>query len=286
MKTGIGSIKIALLLVILTGALSSCISLKSVNEFSSSSLKSIKLFEEIPYSFTQNCLDNCYDDKIRQRSFDSVICPCKTYRKADSVTLLIYKSVKGYFDGLTNLSKNDLTSYKMNSVNKALTTADYGSVKIEKAQAEAYSDLFNILLGAATDRYRQCKIKKFIKKGNAPLKVLIRFLDFNLSDNLNGTLDVKKRSITSDYFDLKEDSTLSTYEKMKVVEEYYQKLDQLEAIQKKLNTYSKALRKIKDGHQALVDHSGKLSKSEVKEQLLQYASDIQDIITDYNKISK
>uniref|UniRef100_UPI0040475111 hypothetical protein n=1 Tax=Roseivirga sp. TaxID=1964215 RepID=UPI0040475111 len=212
--------KIGLALILLTVGLSSCVNLKHVNDFSSSSLKSIKKFEEINYTFKQNCLDNCQDKKINDLSLSTKDCDCKLNEKADSVTLLIYNSVQGYLDGLTNLSNNDLTSYKMDTLTKALTEGDFGSIKIEKEQVEAYSKISKILLKAFTDEYRKKKIKEYVKDANQPIKVLITFLDFNLSANLVGKLNVQKQRIERYYFDLTKDPTLSTIEKRKAVEEW------------------------------------------------------------------
>jgi hypothetical protein len=278
--------KFGLALILLTVGLSSCVNLKHVNDFSSSSLKSIKKFEEINYTFKQNCLDNCQDKKINDLSLSAKDCDCKLNEKADSVTLLIYNSVQGYLDGLTNLSNNDLTSYKMDALTKALTEGDFGSIKIEKEQVEAYSKISKILLKAFTDEYRKKKIKEYVKDANQPIKVLITFLDFNLSANLVGKLNVQKQRIESYYFDLTKDPTLSTIEKRKAVEEYYIQLGKIEAKQKELVTYSKALKKITEGHQKLVDNIETLSKDEIKELLTQYSSDIQDIISEFNKLKK
>ena len=208
--------KIGLGLILLTVGLSSCVNLKHVNDFSSSSLKSIKKYEEINYSFKQNCLDNCQDKKINDLSLSAKDCDCKLNEKADSVTLLIYNSVRGYLDGLTNLSNNELTSYKMDALTKVLTEGDFGSIKIEKEQVEAYSKISKILLKAFTDEYRKRKIKEYVLSANEPIKVLITFLDFNLSSNLIGNLRVQKNSIEEYSFELLKDSTLSKIEKRKV----------------------------------------------------------------------
>lgn len=278
--------KIGLALILLTLGLSSCVNLKYVNDFSSTSLKSVKKFEEINYSFKQNCLDNCLDQKINNLSLDSKSCDCKTNERADSVTLLIYNAVQGYLDGLTSLSNNDLTNYKMDAITKSLTEGDFGDVKINKDQVTAYSNISGILLRAFTDEYRKRKIKDYVVKANDPIKVLVGFLDFNLSKNLVGKLNVQKERIKSYYFDLTKDSTLSTYEKRKSVAEYYQQLRILEAKQTELLTYSKALKKIIDGHQKLVDNIDQLNGAEIKGLLTQYSSDIKDIVSEFNKIKK
>jgi hypothetical protein len=278
--------KIGLALLLLTIGLDSCVNLNHVNDFSSSSSKSIKKFEDIDYSFKQNCLENCQDKKINELSLSLKDCDCKSNEKADSITLVICRSVKRYLDGLTNLSNNNLTNYKMDALTKALTKGDFGSIKLEKQHVDAYSSISKILLRAFTDKYRQHKIKDYIKSGNEPFIVLIGFLDFNLSENLAGKLNIQKQRIESYYFDLIKDSTLSTLEKRKVVEEYFLRIGKIETKQKELLTYSKTLKKISEGHVKLVENIDKLSNDAIKTEITGYATDIKNLISEYNELKK
>jgi hypothetical protein len=279
--------KTGLVLIILIIILSGCVNLKYVNDFSTASQKGLKQFEEINYSFKQNCLDTCYDYNINNLNLTPKDCECKLSEEADSVTLLIYHAALGYIDGLTSLSNKDLTSYKMDAMTKALTEGKFGSLTIDKEQADAYKSIANLLLKAFTDKYRNKKIKEYVKEANEPFKVLIYSLDFNLSENLTGILNTYEAGIERDFFNwTKKDLTLSNFEKRKVAEEYYQQLDKIETRQKELQTYSKTLKKIAGGHQKLADNVDKLSKDEIKAQLFQFASDIKDIISEFNKLKK
>lgn len=278
--------KIFLSVFLLTGGLQSCVNLKHINNFASSSLHSVKNFEEIDYSFKQNCLENCQDKKINELNLRSQDCDCKADEKADSITFLIYKAIKGYFDGLTNLSNNNLTNYKLNVLTKPFTERDFKSVKIGKAQVEAYLNISNILLKSFTNKYRKNKLKEYLKAGNEPIKVLISFLDFNLSANLTGKLNVQKQGLNDYYLDLTKDNTLSTFEKREAVEEYYRRSGEIGAKQKALTTYSKGLKKVASGHQKLVDNIEKIHKDEIIEELTQCSSDIQDLISAFNKTVK
>ncbi len=276
--------KIGIALILLTVGLSSCVNLRHVNDFASSSLVSMGKFEEINYSFTQNCLENCHDRKIAELNLNADDCNCELNEKADSITLLIYNSVRGYLDGLSSLSNNDLTSYKMDALSRSLTENDFGSVKIENEQVEAYSEISGILLKAFTDEFRKRKIKEYVTEANEPVKVLIAFLDFNLSSNLAGKLNVQKQRLESHYFDLTKDPALSAFEKRKLVEEYYLRLNAIEAKQTELFTYSNALKKIAEGHQILVDNIDDLNNDEIKILLTQYSGDIQGLISEFNKL--
>jgi hypothetical protein len=270
----------------LTIGLKSCINISFVNNYASSSLKSIQKYEEIDYNFKQNCLDKCRDNNIRHLLLQSHDCDCQDDEKADSVTQIIYTALNGYFEGLTNLSNNDLTCYKMNSMSKALTEGEFGSLKIDKEQAEAFSNISKILVKAITDEYRKRKLKEFVRAGNSSVQVLIQCLIMNLSSSLSGKLEIQKQRYESFYFDLVRDTSLSTYEKQKAVMDYFTLHNGIALKQQSLYTYTRTLKKIAEGHQVLNDSLDKKNMKEVRSQLLQYASDIRDLISEFNKIKK
>ena len=100
-------------------------------------------------------------------------CNCDLYTTADSVTLLIYKAIRGYFSGLAHISNNELTAYNPGALQKALTEGNFGDKKIEKEQVDAYTNIYKILLRATADLYRKKKIKQYIEEANQPIQVLI-----------------------------------------------------------------------------------------------------------------
>lgn len=265
---------------------SSCANLNHVNEFSSTSLESVKSFEDLNYSFEQNCTDKCISENINQLKINSAECDCKLDKVADSITLKIYGSISGYFDGLTKLSNNDLTTYKTEDLETALTEGDFGSITIEASHVESYSKVSEILIRAFTDTYRKSKIKEYVKDANEPIKQLIAFLDFNISANLNGKLEVKKDRIKLEYFDLINDNSLSEIEKRTFLSQYYSEKNEIENQQQKIKTYSNSLIKISNGHQTLYDNIDELSAIEIKEALFQCASEIQLILSEFKKIEE
>ena len=204
----------------------------------------------------------------------------------DKITFKIYKSIYGYFEGLSKLSNNELTSYKTEDLEFALTEGRFGSLTIDKKQVESYSKISKILIKAFTDTYRKKKIKEYVKEANEPIKELISFLDFNISSNLNGKLNVKKSRLKGDYFDLLKDNSLSTLEKRNSLKEFYSEINDIENQQKKFSVYSRSLMKISEGHQELYDDIDKLTVKEIQQALLQNASEVQSIILEFKKIKR
>jgi hypothetical protein len=102
---------------------------------------------------------------------------------------------------------------------------------------------------------------------------------------LRGKLNVQKQRLKSAYFDLIKDASLSTYEKRKAMQEYYQQLAQLEGREKALLTYSKCLKKVAEGHEKLATLLSKGNKG-IKEQLMQYTCELQDMISEFKKLKQ
>lgn len=287
---------IATLLFIISIA-SSCANLKQVNDYSSKSLTGIGKFEEINYGFKQHCIDECQFNAVR--NFDikrEPECNCSIYETADSVTLLIYKAIKGYFGGLTNLSDNALANYDFDALKKSLTEGDFGSIKIETADVKAYSAISTILLHATTDIYRLKKLKEYIEQANGPIQVLINKFQYILQQNLEGELSFKKEKLYTYYKEMSfiynaktiQDSTnrynMSEYEKGKATIDYYQQLSIISQTQKQIDAFAKGLKSIADGHQKLYENRNKLNTKELKELIIQYSNNIQDLISEFNKL--
>ncbi|MEK6154780.1 hypothetical protein WIW50_16040 [Flavobacteriaceae bacterium 3-367] len=273
------------LLFLMIGVVS-CTNLKHVNRFSTSSLDGLQKFEEIEYGFKHHCLNNCRENAFHNLDLRAANCDCKMDQKADQATLKIYRAIKGYLDGLGKLSDNELTEYKLNALNEALTEGEFGGLRLEKKEVEAHSRVVGLLLRAFTDGYRKDKLKTYVREANAPLQVLLDYLNLNLAQNLDGKLRVQKQRLENRYLDLVRESDLSDYERLKAVEEYYQKLDDLSQKQEAIAAYTKALKKIAEGHQKLNDQIDQVTAVEIKDALVHYGSEIQDIISEFNKIKE
>lgn len=220
-------------LVLITSLGSCAPALTSVNNFSKTASAGIQKYEDIGYSFSQHCIDRCRLESLKDFTIKRVMeCQCDLYKKADSVTLLLYSAVKGYFNGLAQLSGNEIIDYSFDALKKSLTEGTFGEVEINSEHVNAYSNISKILLRATTDAYRKNKIKIYIAEANAPLKVLLDKLRFILRENLAGELNFKKERLYIHYRELNMNPSLSDYEKEKAVTDYYRQLSEIVTKQK------------------------------------------------------
>jgi len=266
------------LVVLLAG----CVNLRVVNEFATGSAEGLKKFEALPYSFTRACADRCEIEQLENAKLLRESCPCTSDNEADSVTHLIYNALKGYFDGLARLSGNEMTAYKFDAVSKALNEGNFGEVKLNKDHVEAYANISGILSRTIADGYRKRKLSLYIGEANDAVRTLLSALEFNLVSNLSRKLDVKKQRVTSYYFDLFNEASVSAYEKKKIIEDYNQTLADIDSRKKQINVFDSTLNAVAEGHQQLFVNRHKLKTKEAKILLSQYGSNIRDIIDQFN----
>jgi hypothetical protein len=275
----------ALIIIFLSVLICSCANLRAVNSFSSGSLEGVQKFEQIHYSFAQHCQDRCVFEAISKFEIKrSLECDCDIYKKADSVTVLIYNSIKGYLDGLTNLSDNNLANYNLDTLKSSLTEGDFGNIKIGKEQVEAYGGIAQILLNAVSGAYRKKKIKFYIEKANKPIQILLDKFQFILQKNLNEELDFKKEKLFAFYRELLLNNDLTEYEKGKATAEYYEQVANIDRTQQEIDLFAGSLKDISEGHQKIYDNRNKLSARELKNLLVAYQSDISNMVSHFNKL--
>jgi hypothetical protein len=263
----------------------SCVNLKAINDYSNQSASSIKKYDEIGYSFTQHCFDRCLLDNITTFQIRrETECPCDAFVAADSVTALIYHTISGYFQGMADLSKNELTTYNTDTLSKALTEGKFGSITIEKKDVAAYGGLGKTLLNAASNGYRRRKLKQYVEEANVPVQTLLGKLQFILQKNLREELDFKKEKLFDFYKTLSLDMSITRYDKTRAMEDYYQSLSEISKKQKQLDEFSKALGVIAAGHQKLYDHRNKMSAKEITGMLISYSSTIKNLMSGFNKL--
>jgi hypothetical protein len=263
---------------------SSCINLKKVNDYASGSLKGLKKWEDLGYSYTKDCRDKCVLEQLAANQLRKPVCDCRTNQEADSILLVIYNACMGYFTGLVKLSGNKLTDYNPAALTKALNEGKFGDITINKTQTDAYAALVTGLLRVTTDAWRKKKIAGYIGDANAPVHTLLQSLDFILESSLAKKLSVKKEMIESYYLDLWRNPGISAYEKKKLIEEYNSAVSGIATQQAQIATLGKLLGSIANGHQRLYENRNRLTAAEARELLTAYGNSLEELINRFNKL--
>lgn len=266
-------------------AFSGCANLHTVNNFSSASSSALSKFEDIDYGFNQHCRERCVAENISEFQIKRTPdCNCAIYKTADSVTTLIYLSVKNYFASLAALSGKDQRHYDFTSLNASLVAGSFGDFQITQQQADAYSGVANLLLDASTGIYRNNKIRKYVQQANRPMQLLLEKLQFILQENLSGELDFKKEKLYNLYRGLLLTNGLNNFEKQKATEEYYEQLEKINSEQDRINLFATSLADIASGHQKIFENLNEMKDKPLKDSLLILQTHLQSNILRFNKI--
>lgn len=260
-----------------------CVNLKHINQFAAQSLSATAKFDEVPYSFSQHCIDRCEINAIDSfKIYRELDCHCEKYQKADRVTRLILHAIMNYLTGLEKLSNNEIIDYQLGPLAEALREEDLGPIQLKKEEADAYQALTDLLVRGVTVPYRQNRIKDYISDANAPLQVLLTKLQFIESKNLAGMLEFRKERSYDHYRGLLK-SKLSDYERQKATADYYETLKENLRLEKETKAYSNMLKAIAAGHQKLYDDRNKISAPDTRRNLLPLVNDIRMLISEFNK---
>ena len=264
--------------------MSSCVNLQHVSEYATTAVTQLKTYDDLGYSFSQSCDDACALTALRKLQLQPTDCHCQADSTADSVTTVIYKGIKSYYDGLAKLSDKDLGKYKMTGLAKSLQAGSFGSVTITKPQATAYTALAGIVADAIAGAYRAKKVKGYIEAANTPIQTLLQTLSFTLRENLEGKLNVQQQRLQDLYFDMANDKNATQYERTKAIEDYRAASLNLRKKQAQLELFTKGLDKLAKAHQTLYEERNKLTLKECQAAMSEYSDQIGGMVEAFKKI--
>lgn len=263
----------AIWLVVLV--LCACANLGSIREFaalSSDSAGYTALTNEYATSPTRLKKYTLEADDAQRKILDEQACQ----RKAQVEKLLLFhRTVSSYMKALSELSSDEIVSYdkELKDLTDKALTAKY----IDEKEAGAVNAIAGLIARAATDFYRQKKLKLVIGEANAPLQDLLAVMK-NLVDSYSSSLENEKAAIVLYHRRL---MTTARQEKQSVVAEHLWLESQVEA--ERLDTriraaenYHKTISAISAAHADLYANRDRVSDKEVQRQMREYSSKIRD----------
>lgn len=260
---------------------SGCVSLNNISTYAGASLTGIKYFNDLNYSFEQNCLDKCrFDSAINRKISPKLNCDCAKSSKADSVNQAIYNVVVSYFSGLAELSDNHETTENIGTLVEKIHTMNW----LDDVHSKAVTDISSVLYQAATNNYRRKKLITYIERANAPIQLLLKKLKINLQADLSTSLDRKAKNLTDFFEEPVRDTTVSDFQILTITDDYYRRLNDIDTKRRTILAYCEGLDAIAQGHQKLFDGHAKADSKEIKAMLFQSATDIKFIYSDVKKL--
>lgn len=264
---------------------SSCINLKPVNDFSSTSIKSLEKYKDLEITHKFSCEKLYYYRNLSQFNLKITEPNCDFQKKADEANLILYNSVLNYFSGLEKITDDEIVSHNLEKLVETISGENLQDfVNLDDKQKTAFSKLGTLLFRAFTDGYRKEKVKEFVKDADPHIEIIIDALSDNVSKLKLSPLKTIKDSYEQLYSDLTKDSLGSKYDKINAYKEYLDQLRKIRVIEKKVDTYIKSLAKIKEGHKKLASNIDQLKKDQVKNQLIEFTTIIKTITTEINNL--
>ena len=255
--------------------LSACADLKSIRKFADTSADSAgytSLSADYPKSIERQ---KRYQEEKYHAQLDKEF----QKRKAQQPALLaLHKGVEEYMSALGALASDELVSYDKSVDSLA------GDVKkaklIDDSKADAFASLTKLITKAATDMYRQRKLKQLIGDSNKDFQTVISAMTDIVGQDFVSSLDNEAAAIDKYYKEIvtiadKAPPQQAAVELLK--EKWREKKDEVEVKKQACILYVKTLKTIGGGHQLLFENKDKLSSKQVLDSINSYGKDVSAI---------
>ena len=257
--------------------LSSCLSLKEVNEYAATSVSSLNRLQEIKYSYDDYCKRDCELRQMRSGQIDTTYnCLCIPIAiKADSTIRQIQYTVTTYLQAIEQISNNQNFRYDVSPLTIAMQQNTY--LKLSPSQTTTVTKAGNTLATAATVYYRKNQLKKYLEQADTVfaglMQTFIYLLDSRLRVQLREDYETHFANQNQMLDNAKNDKGLKQFIIRQSLDErgYYLRHISL------LDCYVSLLGKVKEGHHQLYLQRNHLNDKNIKQLAKRYADEVQGI---------
>ncbi|MFH0771540.1 MAG: hypothetical protein V1933_02850 [Candidatus Omnitrophota bacterium] len=272
-------------------ALCGCADLKSIRDFSDISSESaiytafagdyVKSLER------QKGYQSCAEEKEK---LDKII----ERRKAQlSGLLAIHKEVSDYMSALGQLASDEIISYdkSLDEMHKKMEKIkdENGKPIFEKKDMDAFGALSKLLAKAATDAYRQNKLKEIIGLANNDFQELITALKKCVEGGYIESLKNEEEAVKKYYGKILKTAENNPPQDAAIEllrDRFVEKKDAVDAKINAAESYVKILDKIGKGHQLLYDDRNDISSRLLLSNIKGYSKDISNLYKSVKEIRK
>lgn len=271
MKSWLARLFFALSFAALTG----CANMAAIQEFgklSADAASYTKLTEQFASSPTRAKLYTFASEEGARKAMDA-----SAIKRKESVrgASLFHAALSEYMTAVADLAGDEATSFDAEI--GALADAALAQSYIKESEAKAVKSIGSIVASAATDFYRQRKLKEVIGEADAPLQVVVTAMSDLVSKAFVASLRDEQVTARSYYRNL-EQRTRQDDKQSAAAERIYaegaQKQVELADSIAAAREYAKVLKNIGAAHHELYKQRDKVSDAEVQRQLKQYVRKI------------
>jgi hypothetical protein len=283
MKIFIARIQLGLcvLALLLQGA---CVNLKPIRQFADSAVDTAGYTALTSYYVEGVEHLKSYQDEASQPGLDQ---DSLARRKQEAGLLALHHGIEAYMTAIGSLASDEVISYdkSLDKLGKELQDSEVAS----PSEVDAYKSLASFVAKAATDLYRQAKLKQLIGEANGPFQDVVGSLQKIVRRGYVLSLDNEAAALDAYYKDIIMASDRATNAQpalTELVKETWRiKKNDLAARRKACLAYADTLDKIANGHQELYNHRDKLDAKETLDTLLTYANELNNLRTKIKQLN-
>ena len=256
---------------------SSCLSMKSVQQFATESTESVEQLAGVSLTFQALCqrkrqLRDLRQSQVLRTYQDS----CGLQQQADSAVLLMQGALHEYLVSLATVASGERPQYDLSPAKDALLSS--GAISLEEETLGAYQSLLELLATATTEGYRRRQVQQLVKQANGPLATLVEQLTLVVNETFREAIGQQKEML---YLTAREtaDSAQTFVERQRVLKGYIGEADYYEQQLDLLGTYAEILAVIKEGHQQLYEQRDKLHRQETITTMTYYLKELNGLRT-------
>lgn len=269
--------------------ISSCVNLKVVNDYASTSAKAVESYRDINFSFTSLCLRECEVKALNERISNDFVplnellpCDCIERAKSDKAISTILFGLTSYLESIEKISNNESSNtFKFDDLANSLSKVEF--IKIEEKEINAYKSLSNLISKIILDNKRQKELKTSIANANVPFSVLIDKLMYIIDNQYMEVLEIHKSIENNEYKALLKFSN-SKIEKIEIEKLFFERLKIIDTKKQRLIKYRDILKSIKDGHNELNNNQAKLDSRSLAKQLSEYYTSIKKLKSEFDNL--
>lgn len=264
--------------------LSACADLKAIRKFADSSVNSAgytSLSADYPRSIERQ---KRYQEEKYHAQLDEELQKRKLQQPA---LLALHKGVEEYMSAVGALASDELVSYD-NSVDSLA-----GEIKkaklIDDSKVDAFASLTKLIAKAATDLYRQRKLKQLINDANNDFQTVITAISDIVSKDFTSSLHNEAVTVDKYYKEIITiaEKALPQQAAVELLRDKWQeKKDEVKAKSEACVLYVKTLKTIGDGHQMLFDNKDNLSTKQVLDSINTYGKEVSALYKQFKDLNK
>jgi len=274
-------------LLFLLSFISSCVNLDHITRFTGEASESLAKAGEVQFSFTEFC--RLYQEEVLSGKLQTDIQPlpepdCLLFQRSDSALAFLNAVETNYLLALHNLAGKDLVNYKTDALVKgANSLSSQLKWNVTADQVKSGGNILAMLMNEAVRAWSAEKLKQYIRKNGQDFS--------NVSDAyinglraLSGECTLALVNYKLFYSNALLEGTKDPSVKALIVKDYRQMESVLSGKKNTVERFAQMVDTVKTGYALLTQSVDRLTIDELKTALSDYASKLQGMRSEFNKI--